>query len=67
VCGQVPTAEENPFSCLLEDDNLISKVQVETNWLLTPPGPNEHIHDVQLVIRVRTVMQPSRRYEAAFQ
>ncbi len=37
VCGDSPTQEEDPFFCLLEDDKLISKVQVETNWLLTPP------------------------------
>jgi hypothetical protein len=67
VCGQVPAADENPFFCLLEDDKLISKVQVETNWLLTPPRPSEHINDVQLVIRVKTVMQASKKYQSAFQ
>lgn len=65
VCGQVPDVDEDPFFCLLEDDKLITKVQVETNWLLTPPGMNEHIHDVQLVIRVKTVMQGSKKYESA--
>ncbi len=52
--------------CLLEDDNLISKVQVETNRLLTPPAEGEHIHDVHLVIRVKTILAVSAKYEMAF-
>ncbi len=67
VCGDSPAADENPFFCLLEDDKLISKVQVETNWLLTPPAPTEHIHEVHLMIRVKTIVASSARYEAAFQ
>ena len=67
VCGDTPTADENPFFCLLEDDKLISKVQVETNWLLTPPAPTEHIHEVCLIIRVKTIVAGSRMFEAAFQ
>lgn len=67
VCGESPAVDENPFFCLLEDDKLISKVQIETNWLLTPPAPTEHIHDVCLVIRVKTIVAGSSRYEAAFQ
>jgi hypothetical protein len=67
VCGDLPASDENPFFCLLEDDKLITKVQVETNWLLTPPRENEHIHDVHLVIQVKTLVTGSARYEAAFQ
>jgi len=37
-------------------DKLISKVQVETNWLLTPPVQGERVHDVYLTIRVKTIM-----------
>lgn len=66
VCGDSPVEGETPFFCLLEDDKLISKVQVETNWLLTPPAPTEHIHEVHLVIRVKTIVAGSSRYEAAF-
>ena len=67
LCGDSPSPDENPFYCLLEDDKLISKVQVETNWLLTPPSPTEHIHEVHLIVRVKTVVTGSSRYEAAFQ
>ena len=66
LCGDTPAADEDPFFCLLEDDKLISKVQVETNRLLTPITPGEHIHDVHLVIRAKTIVVGSSRYEAAF-
>jgi hypothetical protein len=43
-------------------------VQVETNWLLTPPSQGERIHDVHLIIRVKTIMtEGSNKYETAFQ
>jgi hypothetical protein len=66
VCGDSPGADEDPFFCLLEDDKLISKVQVETNWLLTPLADGEKLHDVHLIIRVKTVTAGSSKYEAAF-
>src|SRR5260370_2412850 len=55
------------FFCLLEDDKLISKVQGETNWLLTPPTPTEPIHEVCLGIRVKTIVARSRQSEPASQ
>jgi hypothetical protein len=68
VCGDSPNQDENPFYCLLEDDKLISKVQVETNWLLTPTTTGEHINDVHLIIRVKTILiEGSNKYETAFQ
>ena len=49
--GAVPVAGESPFFCLLEDDNLITGLNVETDRLLDPSaGPNE----VVLVIHVQT-------------
>ncbi|GAC1435418.1 MAG: hypothetical protein NVS1B11_37320 [Terriglobales bacterium] len=66
VCGDSPGEGGNPFFCLLEDDKLITKVQVETNWLLTPQAEGERIHDVHLVIRVKTLMAGSEKYEVAF-
>jgi hypothetical protein len=65
VCGDSPSADEDPFYVLLEDDKLISKVQVETNWLLTPPAASD-VHDVHLLIRVKTIVTGSAKYEAAF-
>jgi len=37
---------------LLEDDSLITKVEVSTDRLLSPLESEEHIHDVHLVIGV---------------
>lgn len=41
----------NPFFCLLEDDNLVTSLQVRTEQLLEP---NVHPSDVDLVVQVRT-------------
>lgn len=49
--GDAPTVDENPFYCLLQDDNLITKVTVITDRLLQATAtPNE----VLLVLRVNT-------------
>jgi hypothetical protein len=49
--GDAPGPDEQPFYCLLEDDNLITKVAVITDRLLQPvASPNE----VLLVLRVNT-------------
>jgi hypothetical protein len=66
VCKDVPGPDEDPFYCLLEDDKLISNVRVDTNWLLVPPAQSEYIHDVHLIIQVKTVVTGSGTYEAAF-
>lgn len=66
ICGDSPAEDETPFFCLLEDDKLISKVQIDTNWLLTPATTGERVNDVQLVIRVKTVVTGSDKYEAVF-
>lgn len=46
-----PKEDENPFFCLLEDDNLITKVSVVTDRLLEPYDNDSF---VVLVIKVRT-------------
>jgi len=49
-----PENKELPFFyCLLEDDSLISKLQVESVTLLDPPKAREE-KDVRLVIKVTT-------------
>jgi hypothetical protein len=50
--------DENPFFCLLEDDNLITRVSVTTDRLLTTQESGERLHDVVLVIHV-VVVNPS--------
>jgi hypothetical protein len=59
VCSEIPVLpqqDENPFFCLLEDDSLITEINVTTDKLLLPREGNEHIHDVLLVIRARTLV-----------
>jgi hypothetical protein len=46
-----PLPDEDPFFCLLEDDNLITKVGVATDRLLEPTASK---NDVQLFIQVKT-------------
>jgi len=47
--GWAPSADETPLHCLLDDDRLISRVNVDTDRLLNPASPTE----VALTIRVR--------------
>jgi hypothetical protein len=54
VAGVPPEVGEDPFYCLLEDDTLITDVRITTDRLLTPQEKEEHIHQVQLVIHVKT-------------
>ena len=45
----IPTAQERPLHCLLDDDRLITRVNVDTDRLLAPRCPE----DVDLTIRVQ--------------
>ena len=47
--GWAPTADEQPLHCLLDDDRLISRVNVDTDRMLDPRSADE----VALTIRVR--------------
>jgi hypothetical protein len=49
--GDVPLEGENPFFCLLQDDALITDINVKTDVLL---DPNAHQSEAHLFIRVRT-------------
>jgi hypothetical protein len=56
--GAIPTEDENPFFCLLENDKLISEIKVTTDQLLDYEGrflPNSSVH---LVIGVK--LTPTR-------
>jgi hypothetical protein len=48
--------DENPFFCLLEDDKLITEINITSDKLLLPRETDEHIHDVLLIIKAKTVM-----------
>jgi hypothetical protein len=52
--GHIPTADENPFFCLLQDDRLISEVHVVTDQLLLLPGERAtKANDAFVVIHVK--------------
>jgi hypothetical protein len=52
-----PEHGEDPFFCLLEDDSLITTVEITTDRLLTPLIEDESETDVELVVHV-TVIDP---------
>lgn len=55
--GDMPRANEDPFFCLLEDDNLITRVNVRTDRLLDQEAGK---NSVLLVIHVRTKLTETR-------
>jgi hypothetical protein len=55
VAGEPPGPDEDPFFCLLKDDKLITELRITTDRLLTPVEVDERIHDVHLIIHVRTI------------
>lgn len=55
VCGNSPTKDEEPFFCLLTDDKIITEIRIVTDRLLTPLETDERIHDVHLIIHVKTI------------
>jgi hypothetical protein len=59
TCDEVdgpPQDGEDPFYCLLEDDQAITTLSVTTDRLLTPLRLDEDPNDVQLVIQVKTIL-----------
>lgn len=51
--GDAPSANESPFHCLLEDDQLITQIGVTTDRLLKPVTGTGKKADVLLVMHVR--------------
>lgn len=51
-----PGIGEDPFFCLMQDDKFVTSVNVTTDRLLIPLDSGERIHDVELVIGVKTVV-----------
>lgn len=52
--GATPTADHNPFLCLLEDDKLITAVRLESERLLDVAPNKSH---VRIVVRVKVKPQ----------
>ena len=51
--GALPSDDEDPFFCLLEDDRLIYDFRVESDRLLVPAEPDEPERNVFALIEVR--------------
>ena len=65
-CGElpsswVPTADEQPLYCLLEDDKLVTTMNITTDQLLTPMEDGEAVNDVVLIITVRAIITDFER------
>lgn len=62
-----PDADEDPFFCLLENDDLISEVRVNTSRLLRLPDAEEiSKHDVYLQIAVKLNTTQPHQYDWVF-
>ncbi len=53
----IPSDDEKPFYCLLEDDSLVTAISVETDYLLEPVGGKYDENDARLLITVN--IQPN--------
>ena len=62
VSGLCPDANETPFYCLLEDDSLVTSLQVKTERLLRPTGTPESQVELLIAVSVR----PTRLTTANF-
>ena len=59
VCDEIPKdwvpgEDESPLYCLMEDDKLIHEIKVTTDHLILPMEGKEAVHDVVLIIHVKT-------------
>jgi len=60
VKNVLPQQGERPFFCVLEDDALITDVRITTDRLLLPLESDEHVHDVHLILHVKTKIVDDR-------
>ena len=61
--GIVPTADEDPFFCVMEKDSMICDLRVITDRLLWPVKPTENRNNVHLIIQVKvSVIDPSKTW-----
>jgi hypothetical protein len=54
--GAAPLADETPFFCLLEDDNLVTALWVRTEQLLEPVADPTHV-DVSVTVETGVTRQ----------
>jgi hypothetical protein len=54
--GEVPEADEDPFYVLMEDGSLVNQLTISTDRLLTPLTSPETLHDVTLLVHVKSTV-----------
>ncbi len=64
LTDQKPDVGEDPFFCLLQDDKQIIEVNITTDRLLIPQTTDENIHDVHLIIHVKTLSLDGNTFTA---
>jgi hypothetical protein len=51
--NEIPAPGEDPFFCLLEDDDLVTSLSVQADMLLDPPSGSNNSHgEIKLVVSV---------------
>jgi hypothetical protein len=55
--GYIPGDGEDPFFCLLEDDNLVTAVSVRTEQLLEPDNTTPSLVEVLIAVRTRVTRE----------
>ncbi|MGM4923380.1 hypothetical protein AB8A31_10780 [Tardiphaga sp. 804_B3_N1_9] len=56
--NETPGADEDPFFVLLEDDDLVSQISVETDTLLIPPSGNADADRRQVCLVITVELKP---------
>jgi hypothetical protein len=56
--NEAPGDGEDPFYCLLEDDRLVSQLEVETDTLLDPPRGNTQADRRQVRLTITVDLKP---------
>jgi hypothetical protein len=66
--NETPSADEDPFYCLLEDDKLVSHLEVETDTLLDPPTGDSlaDMRQVRLIITVELKLYDVTLFNLSF-
>ncbi|WP_425987749.1 hypothetical protein [Afipia sp. DC4300-2b1] len=56
--NEIPAEGESPFYCLLEDDNLVTQLTVETDTLLDPPLAERELDRRQVKLIITVELKP---------
>ena len=60
----VPEPDEVPFFCLLEDDSLVTSLQVNKERLLRPPDPTDKHPESRVDLLIAVNVRPTRIHVA---